>query len=171
MSKPTCYLCVQKIEGKISKDNVPPAQFFATIYRKNKSPNLLTLPTHEKRNNSYQSDEDYFFAALAGLEENTQIHDWLIHDIRKKIWRDKAKGLGAEIVILVGLENDMVPDPNGYIEEEARLFYVSMTRAKENLFLFHSLRRERGTSFGNEFEGKQRSIFLDTLGIESKWNH
>jgi len=81
----------------------------------------------------------------------------------------KAKGLGAQIVIIVGLEDDMVPASDSNIAEQARLFYVSMTRAIEKLYLIHSIRRERGTSFGQECEDKPRSRFLDSLEIVSQW--
>ncbi len=93
-----CYLCGQPIEGKISRDHVPPSQFFTKIFRKTQSPNLLTLPTHENCNKSYQSDEDYFFVALAGLNENAQIHEWLIGDVRKSIWREEAQGLRQAVL-------------------------------------------------------------------------
>ncbi len=83
----------------------------------------------------------------------------------------KAKGLQATVVIIVGLENDIIPDPdsNSDVVEQARLFYVSMTRAKESLYLFHSYRRPRGISYGPEWSDKQRSEFLDVLGRKSEW--
>jgi len=77
--------------------------------------------------------------------------------------------LQAQVVIIVGLENDIIPDPYSDIVEQARLFYVSMTRAKESLYLFHSYRRPRGISYGPEWSDKQRSEFLDALGKESEW--
>ncbi len=51
----------------------------------------------------------------------------------------KAKGLEFPVVMLCGLDNDVFPTPNavknGDIEEERRLFYVAMTRAKGELVL------------------------------------
>lgn len=81
----------------------------------------------------------------------------------------KAKGLEADIVIIVGLEDDIVPNPISNIEEEARRFYVSMTRAGEKLYLFHSYKRQRDISYGNEITNKQRSRFLDAIGRESEY--
>jgi len=81
----------------------------------------------------------------------------------------KAKGLQAHTVIIVGLENDIIPDPNSDIVEEARLFYVSMTRAGKDLYLFHSYKRPRNISYGLDWTKKQRSEFLDALGRESEW--
>ncbi len=54
-----------------------------------------------------------------------------------------AKGLEFKIVFLVGLEEELFPhrasmhDPS-QLEEERRLCYVGITRAKERLFLSHS---------------------------------
>lgn len=81
----------------------------------------------------------------------------------------KAKGLEADVVIMVGLEDDIVPNPRGDLVEESRLFYVSMTRAKEKLYLFHSYKRPRGISYGQELTNKERSKFIDVIGRESEW--
>jgi superfamily I DNA/RNA helicase len=81
----------------------------------------------------------------------------------------KAKGLESSVVVVVGLEDDVVPNPRGDICEEARLFYVSLTRAREKLYLIHSYRRTRSVSYSDELMKNQRSRFLDALGIESKY--
>jgi len=81
----------------------------------------------------------------------------------------KAKGLQADIVIIVGLEDDIMPNPRGDEEEEARLFYVSITRAKERAYLFHAYRRLRNISYGQEFKDKPRSRFLDAIGRDSEY--
>lgn len=54
-----------------------------------------------------------------------------------------GKGLEFKVVFLVGLEEDLFPHANSKdrkesLEEERRLFYVGMTRAKEQLYLTHS---------------------------------
>jgi len=81
----------------------------------------------------------------------------------------KAKGLEAQVVIIVGLEDDVIPNPRNAVEEEARQFYVSMTRAEETLYLFHSFKRPRNISHGIELSPKDRSRFLDILGRESEY--
>jgi superfamily I DNA/RNA helicase len=54
-----------------------------------------------------------------------------------------AKGLTVRAMIMVGLEEGIMPRPDGDLKEERRLLYVAMTRAKE--FLFGTwARRRRG---------------------------
>ena len=58
-----------------------------------------------------------------------------------------AKGLEFDVVFLAGLEEGLFPhiraagDASG-LEEERRLFYVGMTRAKERLYLSYALERK-----------------------------
>jgi DNA helicase II / ATP-dependent DNA helicase PcrA len=57
-----------------------------------------------------------------------------------------AKGLEFPVVFIVGLEEDLFPHINAKkgndeVEEERRLFYVGMTRAKDRLFLSASQTR------------------------------
>jgi len=81
----------------------------------------------------------------------------------------KAKGLEADVVIMVGLEDDIVPNKRSNLIEEARLFYVSITRAKEKLFLLHAYKRPRNISYGNFLMNKSRSRFLDIIDRKSEW--
>jgi DNA helicase II / ATP-dependent DNA helicase PcrA len=74
-----------------------------------------------------------------------------------------AKGLEFPVVFVIGLEEDLFPHINAKIndegiEEERRLFYVGMTRAKERLliaasmsrFMFGGLRNSRISRFFKE---------------------
>ncbi len=81
----------------------------------------------------------------------------------------KAKGLEADVVFIVGLEDDIMPSPSNDIVEEARLLYVSMTRVKEDLYLFHAYKRLRNISYGDDLMDKKRSRFLDAIGRPSEW--
>ncbi len=72
-----------------------------------------------------------------------------------------AKGLEFPVVVLVGCEQDLLPhvgslDDDAGLEEERRLFYVALTRARRRVHLLHAGRRRR---FGT-WEDAQASPFL-----------
>jgi DNA helicase-2/ATP-dependent DNA helicase PcrA len=75
-----------------------------------------------------------------------------------------AKGLEFPIVFVTGLEEDIFPlsqrfDQDSKIEEERRLFYVAVTRAKEKVYLSYARSRYR---FG-EVAYQSKSRFLDEV--------
>lgn len=75
-----------------------------------------------------------------------------------------AKGLEFPIVFVTGCEEDIFPlspkfDTDSRLEEERRLFYVALTRAKEKVFLSYARSRYR---FG-EVAYQSKSRFLDEL--------
>ncbi len=58
----------------------------------------------------------------------------------------QAKGLEFPVVLIVGVEENLLPhvrsmDDPDQLEEERRLFYVGITRAKNRLYLLHAFRR------------------------------
>jgi DNA helicase-2/ATP-dependent DNA helicase PcrA len=57
-----------------------------------------------------------------------------------------AKGLEFPVVFIIGCEDNLLPldlmNMKGEPQEERRLFYVGMTRAKEHLFLTYAKRRQ-----------------------------
>ena len=76
----------------------------------------------------------------------------------------QAKGLEYENVFMVGLEEGLLPHSRSLeseeeTEEERRLCYVGITRAKENLFLSCSSRRRFQGVYGNAI----KSRFLDEI--------
>jgi len=76
-----------------------------------------------------------------------------------------AKGLEFPVVFMVGMEEGLLPyaralDDERELEEERRLAYVGMTRAKDRLFLVHARHRSAWGSGGVEVEP---SRFLSDL--------
>lgn len=94
-----------------------------------------------------------------------------------------AKGLEYQVIFLIGLEQGTLPhirsfDEPGGLQEERRLMYVGMTRARERLIISNALQR---TLFGNtssfipssflsdipmelvDVEGTERSISQTTM--------
>lgn len=86
-----------------------------------------------------------------------------------------AKGLEFDVVFMIGLEQGTLPhvrafDEPGGLQEERRLMYVGMTRAREKLVLSHALQR---TLFGNTasftpsgFLADIPSELIETVGTE-----
>ncbi|MBA2237838.1 MAG: ATP-binding domain-containing protein, partial [Lysobacter sp.] len=74
-----------------------------------------------------------------------------------------AKGLEFRYVFIVGVEDGVLPHEasldEGRVDEERRLFYVGITRAKEALYLSHSRETQR---WGDKIR-LQPSRFLDEL--------
>ena len=68
----------------------------------------------------------------------------------------KAKGLSSRVVFIVGAEDELIPGRSASgneLEDERRLFYVSLTRAQEKLYITYSLRR----SGAQRFSGRSTS--------------
>ena len=75
-----------------------------------------------------------------------------------------AKGLEFKVVFIVGMEDGILPHLNSFnnpseIEEERRLCYVGITRAKERLYLTNAKRR---ILYGNEVANPP-SRFIDEI--------
>ena len=78
-----------------------------------------------------------------------------------------AKGLEFPYVFVVGLEEDLFPsalslNTRGELEEERRLFYVALTRAKQKAFLSYTISRYR---WGKLIDAEP-SRFIDEIGKE-----
>lgn len=63
---------------------------------------------------------------------NNQVHFMTIH---------QSKGLEYPIVIILGLEEGILPSYKSNIEEERRILYVAITRAKDNCILMYNKKR------------------------------
>lgn len=105
--------------------------------------------------------DEYILKYLLNLAKNHNEKNEFIHEISFLTEADtldkrsdritlmtlhSAKGLEFKCVFIVGLENEILPlyrakEPEE-IEEERRLLYVGMTRAKERLFLTHANKRK-----------------------------
>lgn len=78
-----------------------------------------------------------------------------------------AKGLEFPVVFVVGANEDLLPHKRSAetlegVEEERRLFYVAVTRAKQLLYLSYASSR---TTSGGVYRAR-RSLFLDDLPPE-----
>ncbi len=80
-----------------------------------------------------------------------------------------AKGLEFPVVFVAGCENGLIPFSRGNkenqetdMDEEKRLFYVAMTRAKEFLCLTHAAKRR----IYGKVHDQEKSCFLDAIEKE-----
>ena len=83
----------------------------------------------------------------------------------------KSKGLTFDTVFILGVENGMIPFPRGEIEEERRLLYVGITRAKSVCILTSASRRRgpiarQGTPNVNRTRGRT-PLFLGLPELDS----
>ena len=109
-------------------------------------------------------------AALAEfLETAALVSDVDAHDVNEGVvvlmTLHMAKGLEFPIVFITGMEEGIFPHARSYdepheMEEERRLAYVGITRAKEKLYLIYAFRR---SSFGNQYELSEPSRFLSDI--------
>ena len=82
-----------------------------------------------------------------------------------------SKGLTTKAVIVVGVDNDLVPRVNADLSEERRLLYVAMTRPTDYLFLTWCGQRRGPTARAgrpNVLNRRQPSRFLERGPVESE---
>jgi DNA helicase-2/ATP-dependent DNA helicase PcrA len=77
-----------------------------------------------------------------------------------------SKGLQGDVVIVIGLSKDLFPRPSADLAENSRLFYVVMTRAKKELYLFSARRRPGSITFKDASYQLQPSPFIDAIPPE-----
>ncbi len=138
---------------------------------------------------SYKSTKVHdFFEKVTGLTKTWSSTDKFFEDLDRSMQRGQAspatsvdnyeiriltmqssKGLEAELVFVVGVEEGAIPREaeDGDVAEEARLFFVAMTRAKEHLHLMSCRKRTGATTFRPIPHGLKKSRFLDTLPKET----
>ena len=79
-----------------------------------------------------------------------------------------SKGLTADIVFIMGLENGIFPRTSRYTQNDLRLFYVGLTRAKEKLYLTYVRSRADDISRGT-FGRREPSEFIKLIWTMSDW--
>ncbi len=121
---------------------------------RSKAENYVDLPTSE--------------ALMAFLENVALVSDTdsleTAADRVTLITLHQAKGLEFAVVFIVGVEEKLLPhirsfDDPEQMEEERRVFYVGITRAKLRVYLVHSFRR----NFQGQSQVNSPSRFLDDI--------
>ncbi len=132
--------------------------------------------------NFYQNNIDEFFE-MVSLSADVDIYDSKSEKVTLMTMH-AAKGLEFPVVFIAGCEEGFIPykrteQENTDIDEEKRLFYVAMTRAKEHLFITHAAKRQvfgksmvRNLSpFVYEIENQLRSHEKSITKKTKKENH
>lgn len=99
----------------------------------------------------------YKLMEIDGMTEEMQPEDHV-----QVMTAHKAKGLEWDVVFVTGCNEKTFPLSRGDIEEERRLFYVAITRAKEKLFL---TRPQTVTTWGNHTQDAEMSRFITEAGL------
>ncbi|MHB1007208.1 MAG: ATP-dependent helicase [Chloroflexota bacterium] len=102
-----------------------------------------------------------FLEAVALVSEQDNLGEGV--DAVTLITLHAAKGLEFKAVFIAGVEEGLCPhsrsvDDPRQMEEERRLFYVGMTRAKEHLYLVYAFRR---TLYGGSMPGTPSRFLAD----------
>ncbi len=115
--------------------------------------------------------EEYATRTLAEFLENVALvadQDTITEgNVPTLLTMHAAKGLEFGVVFITGLDDGVIPhsrsfDSREQMEEERRLFYVGITRAKERLYLLRAMRRG-GRGYAEE---TIESRFLEDIPVE-----
>ncbi|RMA97824.1 ATP-dependent helicase [Hydrogenothermus marinus] len=112
----------------------------------------------EKRGKTLQEflEETSLEQAQDNIEDSNSVKVMTVH---------ASKGLEYPVVFIAGVEDGIFPSGRAFedveqMEEERRLFYVAITRAKEHVYL--TLAKYR-SSFGNSFNETKPSRFIKDI--------
>ncbi len=119
---------------------------------------FLTAAQEFTESRAYGSeDEDLLTAFLDHVALVTDLDSWSGERGISLMTLHSAKGLEFPVVFLPGLEDGLLPHYNAQgksedVEEERRLFYVGMTRARERLLLSSARRRRVAGRYQDQLE-------------------
>lgn len=86
----------------------------------------------------------------------------------------QAKGLEWKVVFVIGLVEGQFPNSRALakgedIEEERRLFYVAVTRAKDDVYLTYPISSFYGSQLGRTFGGPSRFVTELPMNSYDRW--
>jgi len=165
----------------IKKDVMPLSEFIQAVYEDTGYKTMLLEDTTVEGRSRIENINEFISAAKDFEEryEESGLEDFLSHtsllaDVDKTDETNKdcvtlltihsAKGLEYDTVFVAGLEEGMFPmirkdDEEGDLEEERRLFYVAVTRAKRMLYITYTNDR---MVFGHH-ESRCKSRFINEI--------
>ena len=156
-------------------------QFFKSVLDRTRYVEILKYDNQPESQDRIENLQELVNAAVEAEEQGITLAEFLDHaalvsdsddyDERARVTLmtlHSAKGLEFNRVFLVGMEEGLFPhklslDDDAGIEEERRLCYVGMTRARDRLVL--SWARQRRMWGRDSLEGSRRSRFLDEVPV------
>jgi len=152
-SRKNCKGFSQKFSGK------------ATLAKLNDNPIDIKLDENTKND---ADDKDESTALEQFLEQVALVQDHNIagddEGVVTLMTLHSAKGLEFENVFIVGVEEGIFPHSRALMdqsemEEERRLCYVGITRAKERLYLIYAIER----NIYGRFQNNEKSRFIENI--------
>lgn len=99
-------------------------------------------------------EEDFYQTEIAVIYRNHYLGNIVKQKLEETYFEKintltihQAKGLEFDCVFIIGLEENNLPFMNADIEEERRLFYVAVTRARKRLYLLVNLNKNKASRF------------------------
>jgi superfamily I DNA/RNA helicase len=136
---------ILKKKGNKREGIVPFLENIGVLVAPGKNPNGIISEIREWKND---------------LEKNTKSNSKYSVNIYNM---PSSKGLQGDIVFVVGLSEELFPDIEKDIEEQSRLLYVAMTRAKKELYLFSARTRPANITYNKYAYQLKRSPFIDSI--------
>jgi DNA helicase-2/ATP-dependent DNA helicase PcrA len=170
---------IEKFKTISEEENMPLDELVINVYEESGYKDHLEKDRETVEGKGRIENIEEFVSAVADFQENNEdsnLEDFLAYislltDIDKTSEKDDAitimtahaaKGLEFELVFVAGLEEDLFPirrDDENEMEEERRLFYVALTRAKKRIYLSYATTRR---VFGKNMS-RQVSRFIDEI--------
>lgn len=115
---------------------------------------------------SMRIDSVIGFAAMVSEIVGTTEQELEASQVVRIMSMHQAKGLSAQVVFVVAAEDEYLPG-RGDPDEERRLLYVSMTRARQFLFLTYCTQRDGQQAHTGSSSGRRRRLsrFLENIQL------
>ncbi|MBD3321774.1 MAG: hypothetical protein GF350_11820, partial [Chitinivibrionales bacterium] len=154
--------CRETVVSSIKTGDIPEALHRCALGMGITETSLDTLPWKILNEKAGNADSPAELFALLGMQKDADVYDPRAEGVAMMTLH-AAKGLEWNTVFIVGCEDGLVPLSDGGREtdydEERRLLYVGMTRAKKNLIVSWAKNR---TVYGSRKKRKP-SPFLDAI--------
>jgi ATP-dependent DNA helicase UvrD/PcrA len=157
LAQPEIQLIIQELQAKpVVSEKRKVSQIITDIIKQlqlekifeNKPTKLINLKEFQSLLIQFDRDKDGLAKALRYLDylENHDYYDDRADKVTL-LTMHATKGLEFKYVYICGFEDGVIPlvkkDKKVDLEEEKRLLYVALTRAKKEVFLFHTLKRQQ----------------------------